>query len=61
MSEYDLGKIGENTSYEPIVRQVENTITNSLTIDASNNAVSPGPITIASGVTVTVSGTWVIV
>ena len=61
MSEYDLGKIGENTSYAPIVRQVENTITNSLTVDASNNAVSPGPITIASGVTVTVSGTWVIV
>ena len=61
MSEYDLGKIGENTSYEPIVRQVQNTITNSLTIDANNNAVSPGAITIASGVTVTVSGTWVIV
>jgi len=59
MSEYDLGKIGENTSYEPIVRQVENTITNSLTIDANNNAVSPGPITLNA--TVTVSGTWVIV
>ena len=59
MSEYDLGKIGENTSYEPIVRQVENTINNSLTIDANNNAVSPGPITLNA--TVVVSGTWVIV
>tara|TARA_B100001057_G_scaffold450543_1_gene492722 strand:+ start:70 stop:249 length:180 start_codon:yes stop_codon:yes gene_type:complete len=59
MSEYDLGKIGENTSYEPIVRQVENTINNALTIDANNNAVSPGPITLNA--TVTVSGTWVIV
>tara|TARA_B100001057_G_scaffold434365_1_gene463964 strand:- start:2338 stop:2517 length:180 start_codon:yes stop_codon:yes gene_type:complete len=59
MSEYDLGKIGENTSYEPVVRQVENTINNALTIDANNNAVSPGPITLNA--TVTVSGTWVIV
>ncbi len=61
MSEYSIGKQGDGTSYEPVIRQVENTITNSLTVDASNNAVSPGPITIASGVTVTVSGTWVIV
>ena len=60
MSEYDLGKIGENTSYEHIVRQSENTITNSLTIDASNNAVSAGEVSIV-GCTVTVSGTWVIV
>jgi len=59
MSEYDLGKIGENTSYEPVIRQVENTINNALTIDANNNAVSPGPITLNA--TVVVSGTWVIV
>ena len=61
MSEYSIGKQADGTSYEPVIRQVENTITNSLTIDANNNAVSPGAITIASGVTVTVSGTWVIV
>jgi len=61
MSEYSIGKKADGTSYEPVIRQVENTITNSLTIDANNNAVSPGAITIASGVTVTVSGTWVIV
>jgi len=59
MSEYDLGKIGENTSYEPVIRQVENTINNALTIDANNNAISPGPITLNA--TVAVSGTWVIV
>ena len=43
MSEYDLGKQGDGTSYEPVIRQVENTINNALTIDANNNAVSPGP------------------
>ena len=60
MSEYDLGKQADGTSYEPVIRQVENTINNSSTIDSSNNAVSPGPITIGDA-TVTVSGVWVIV
>ena len=59
MSEYSIGKQGDGTSYEPVIRQVENTINNSLTIDANNNAVSPGPITLNA--TVVVSGTWVIV
>ena len=59
MSEYDLGKQGDGTSYEPVIRQVENTINNALTIDANNSAVSAGPITLNA--TVTVSGTWVIV
>lgn len=61
MSEYSIGKQGDGTSYEPVIRQNENTITNSFTIDASNNAVVAGPITIASTATVTVSGTLVIV
>jgi len=61
MSEYSIGKQGDGTSYEPIIRQNENTINNSLTIDATNNAVVAGPITIASTATVTVSGTLVIV
>ena len=61
MSEYSIGKQGDGTSYEPVIRQVENTINNSLTIDATNNAVVAGPITIASTATVTVSGTLVIV
>ena len=61
MSEYSIGKQGDGTSYEPVIRQVENTINNSFTIDASNNAVVAGPITIASTATITVSGTLVIV
>jgi len=61
MSEYDLGKQGDGTSYEPVIRQAENTINNSLTIDATNNAVVAGPITIGSSATVTVSGVLVIV
>ena len=61
MSEYSIGKQGDGTSYEPVIRQNENTINNSFTIDASNNAVVAGPITIASTATITVSGTLVIV
>ena len=61
MSEYSIGKQGDGTSYEPVIRQVENTINNSFTIDATNNAVVAGQITIASTATITVSGTLVIV
>ena len=61
MSEYSIGKQGDGTSYEPVIRQAENTINNSLTIDATNNAVVAGPITIGSTATVTVSGVLVIV
>jgi hypothetical protein len=61
MSEYTIGKQGDGTSYEPVIRQNENTINNSFTIDASNNAVVAGPITIGSTATVTVSGILVIV
>ena len=61
MSEYSIGKQGDGTSYEPVIRQNENTINNSFTIDASNNAVVAGPITIGTTATVTVSGTLVIV
>ena len=61
MSEYSIGKQGDGTSYEPVIRQVENTINNSLTIDATNNAVVAGPITIGSSATVTVSGVLVVV
>ena len=30
MSEYSIGKQGDGTSYEPVIRQVENTINNAL-------------------------------
>ena len=61
MSQHSIGKDATATSYEPVIRQVENTVATSLTIDASNNAVSAGPITIGASATVTVSGVWVIV
>ena len=61
MSEYSIGKQGDGTIYEPVIRQVENTINNSFTIDATTKAVVAGPITIGSTATVTVSGTLVIV
>jgi len=61
MSENDIGKLGDGTSYESVVRQHEQTINNSFTIDATNNAVVAGPITIGSSATVTVSGVLVIV
>ena len=59
MSEYILGKDATATSYEPIIRQHEQTVSTPLTIDAANNAVSAGPVTLDA--TVTVSGIWVIV
>ena len=61
MSEYSIGKQADGTSYEPVIRQVENTINNSFTIDATNNSVVAGPITIGSTATVTVSGILVVV
>ena len=61
MSEYSIGKQGDGTSYEPVIRQVENTINNSFTIDSTNNAVVAGPITIGTTATVTVSGVLVVV
>ena len=61
MGEHNLGKNATSTSYEPVIRQVENTVATSLTIDATNTAVNAGPITIGASATVTVSGIWVIV
>jgi len=61
MSQHSIGKDATATSYEPVIKQGENTVATSLTIDASNNAVSAGPITIGASATVTVSGVWVIV
>ena len=57
----NIGKKADSTSFEAVIRQHENTITGSITIDATNNAVSCGPITIASGTTITLSGNWTIV
>tara|TARA_R100000995_G_C3475292_1_gene120596 strand:+ start:1254 stop:1442 length:189 start_codon:yes stop_codon:yes gene_type:complete len=56
-----IGKDGRQTSYESIIRQNEQTVSASLTIDATNNAMSAGPITIDTSTTVTVNGYWSIV
>tara|TARA_R100000664_G_C2661040_1_gene77238 strand:+ start:318 stop:506 length:189 start_codon:yes stop_codon:yes gene_type:complete len=62
MSQDDyIGKSGEQTSYESVVRQNENQVVLSFTIDASNNGVSAGPVTIATTATVTVNGYWSVV
>jgi len=56
-----IGKKAETTSYEAIIQQHENTISESLTVDASNNALSCGPVTIDANSTVTITGNWTIV
>ena len=61
MSEYSIGKQADGTSYEPVISQLDITINNSFTIDATNNAVVAGPITIGTTATVTVSGILVVV
>ena len=43
-----------------IMRTNGNTITGNITIDASTNAMSAGPITVNSNITVTVNGYWTI-
>lgn len=44
-----------------IIRTNANTISENITIPANTNGMSAGPITIANGNTVTVTGTWSIV
>ena len=60
MSGY-IGQNGEQTSFEAVIQQSENTVQQSVEIDATNTAVNAGPITIGASATVTVSGVWVIV
>ena len=57
----NIGKKADTTSYEAIIQQHENTISGSLTVDASNNALSCGPVTIDANSTVTITGNWTIV
>lgn len=43
------------------IRIHSNTISTNTTVDTNENAVSGGPVTIATGVTVTVNGDWTVV
>ena len=61
MSNEYLGKSGEQTSDESVVRQNENQVVSSFTIDATNNGMSAGPVTIETTATITVNGYWSIV
>ena len=52
---------GPSLGTNSIIRTNALTISENITIPASSNGMSAGPITIADGNTVTVSGTWSIV
>ena len=56
-----IGKDGRQTSYESVIRQNEQSVVQSLTIDATNSGMSAGPITVETTATVTVNGFWSIV
>ena len=52
---------GPSLGTNSIIRTNALTISENITIPASSNGMSAGPITIADGNTVTVNGTWSIV
>ena len=49
---------GPSLGTASIIRTNANTINEDITIPANTNGMSAGPITIADGKTVTLSGTW---
>lgn len=57
----DRGTVGTATAAGDIFRVNEQTLNASVTIDAGENASAAGPLTVASGVTLTVSGNLSIV
>ena len=56
-----IGGGGPSLGVDSIIRTNGNTISENITIPANTNGMSAGPITIANGNTVTVTGTWSIV
>ena len=57
----DRGTVGTATAAGDIFRVNEQTLNASVTIDADENASAAGPLTVASGVTLTVNGNLSIV
>ena len=57
----DRGTVGTATAAGDIFRVNEQTLNASVTIDADENASAAGPLTVASGVTLTVTGNLVVV
>ena len=56
-----IGKTGDQTEYVAVIRKNEQSVVQSLTIDATNSGMSAGPITVETTATVTVDGYWSIV
>jgi len=52
---------GPSLGTASIIRTNANTISENITIPANTNGMSAGPITIADGNTITLTGTWSIV
>ena len=44
-----------------VIKAFKNTIDDNVTIPSGTNGLSTGPVSISSGITVTVNGEWVIV
>ena len=58
-SAVELG--GPSLGASSVIRTNAQTISENITIPSSSNGMSAGPITIADGYTVTVSGNWSVV
>ena len=58
-SAVELG--GPSLGTSSVIRTNAQTISENITIPSSSNGMSAGPITIADGYTVTVSGNWSVV
>ena len=52
---------GPSLGTNSIIRTNANTISENITIPANTNGMTAGPVTIADGYTVTLTGTWSIV
>ena len=52
---------GPSLGTASIIRTNANTISENITIPANTNGMTAGPVTIADGYTVTLTGTWSIV
>jgi len=52
---------GASLGAASIIRTNANTISENITIPANTNGMTAGPVTIADGYTVTLTGTWSIV
>lgn len=61
VTQSSLGTLQPTLGSNAIIRTNANTINETITIPAGTNGMSSGPITIASGQTVTVNGDWSVV